>query len=269
MNNIAIQGRILRITRLIQSRAEFTPHVAPKNPMKYRTLDQLDRMLAGRLVVSCQPVGNGPMDRDDIVVQLALAACVGGAGAVRVEGVARVAKVSAAFDGKISAPIIGIVKRDLADSPVRITPFVDDVRALVAAGADVIAVDGTTRARPATREALLAAIRGGGAIAMADCSSLEDAISAHVIGFEIIGTTLSGYTGGATNSETPIEPGYDLIGALKNAGVNRIMAEGRFNRPDQARRAIELGAWAVTVGTAITRTEVVTSWFAEAIKVRS
>jgi N-acylglucosamine-6-phosphate 2-epimerase len=232
--------------------------------MKYRTLEQLDRMLAGRLAVSCQPVDDGPMDRDDIVVALALAACVGGAGAVRIEGAVRVAKVLAAFDGKTSAPVIGIVKRDLADSPVRITPFVEDVHALAAAGADVIAVDGTGRVRPATREALLAAIREGGAVAMADCSSFADARSAHALGFDIIGTTLSGYT----DSATPIEPDYDFISALKNAGINRVMAEGRFNRPEQAQNAIRLGAWAVTVGTAITRTEVVTSWFAEAIKVR-
>jgi N-acylglucosamine-6-phosphate 2-epimerase len=219
--------------------------------MKHRSpikLDELDRLLSGRLVVSCQPVDDGPMDRDDIVVQLALAACAGGAGAVRIAGAARVAGVSAAFAGKISAPIIGIIKRDLTDS-------------------SVVAVDGTERTRPATREVLLAAIREGGAIAMSDCSSLNDALSAHALGFDIIGTTLSGYTSDGIDGKTPVEPDYDFVAALAKR-VPRVMAEGRFNRPDQAVRALNLGAWAVTVGTAITRTEIITSWFAEAIKTR-
>jgi N-acylglucosamine-6-phosphate 2-epimerase len=235
--------------------------------MKFRSLAELDRVLAGKLVVSCQPVDGGPMDRDDIVVSLALAACAGGAGAVRIEGARRVAGVCVAFEPTISVPIIGIVKRDLANFPVRITPFVDDVHALAAAGADVIAVDATDRVRPAAREALLAAIREAGAVAMADCATVADALAAHALGFDIVGTTLSGYTGGTT----PLEPDYDFITALHAGGVARvprIMAEGRFNRPDQARRAIALGAWAVTVGTAITRTEIVTSWFAEAIRIR-
>ncbi len=247
------------------------------NNMKFRTLEQLDRALRKQLVVSCQPVDNGPMDRSDIVLQLALAACLGGAGAVRIEGAVRVAKVCAAFadvgtnksfDGATNlvanaVPIIGIIKRDLADSPVRITPHIDDVIALSAAGADVIAVDGTDRIRPATREALLMAIRECGALAMADCANVEGALTAHEMGFDIIGTTLSGYTGGVV----PAEPDYDLVKTLSGR-VPRLMAEGRFNRPDQARRAIELGAWAVTVGTAITRTEVVTSWFADAVRSR-
>jgi N-acylglucosamine-6-phosphate 2-epimerase len=271
--NCAVNNVVLCKPRLIQFNPIFPCVMRGLNNMKFRTLEKLDRALRKQLVVSCQPVDNGPMDRSDIVLQLALAACLGGAGAVRVEGAVRVAKVCAAFadananaDGVTSlgasaVPIIGIIKRDLADSPVRITPHIDDVIALSAAGADVIAVDGTDRIRPATRNALLMAIRECGALAMADCANVEDAFTAHEMGFDIVGTTLSGYTGGVV----PAEPDYDLVKALSGR-VPRLMAEGRFNRPDQARRAIELGAWAVTVGTAITRTEVVTSWFADAVR---
>ena len=39
------------------------------------------------------------------------------------------------------------------------------------------------------------------------------------------------------------------------------MAEGRYNTPELAAKAIEHGAVAVTVGSALTRLEVVTGWF--------
>jgi N-acylglucosamine-6-phosphate 2-epimerase len=227
----------------------------------YRHLQTVDRFLAGGLVVSCQPVDHGPMDTDDITAALAAAVVAGGAGGVRIEGARRLAVVRA----KVAAPIIGIVKRDLPDSPVRITPFVEDVAALAEAGADIIAVDATDRARPASVVVLLTAIRASGALAMADCSNLTDCLMAADAGFDIVGTTLSGYTGG----EIPPEPDYALIAALRHARpTQRIMAEGRFNTPDQAKRAIATGAWAVTVGTAITRTEVVTGWFASAVRKR-
>lgn len=222
--------------------------------MKFRNLSALDTQLKNGLVVSCQPVDDGPMDRDDIVAALAQAVVIGGANAVRIEGAARVAQVRQVVD----VPIIGIVKRDLADSPVRITPFLQDVHDLLNAGADVIAVDATARVRPVAIAALLAGIRAGGAIAMADCSNYEEAMAAHAMGFDVIGTTLSGYTGGAI----PHEPDLELVARL-SAGVPRVMAEGRFNTPADVAAARARGAWAVTVGTAITRTEVITSWFAK------
>ena len=98
----------------------------------------------GGLIVSCQPLEGSAMDSDDIVVAMALAAQAGGASALRIEGAARVRQVVA----QVSLPVVGIVKRDLADSPVRITPLLDDVEALCAAGASVVAVDATQRQRP-------------------------------------------------------------------------------------------------------------------------
>ena len=217
---------------------------------------ELDAAMRGRLVVSCQPIDDGPLDSHDTVSRFAMAAVVGGAGAIRIEGATRLAAVRA----QIQVPVIGIVKYDLADSPVRITPFVRDVEALIAAGADIVAVDATLRVRPEPLDKLLAAIHAGGAWAMADCSSEEDALAAHAMGFDIIGTTMSGYTGGPI----PAEPDYALIEKLA-ARVPRVMAEGRIHMPQQVTRAREAGAWAVTVGTAITRTELVTQWFAEAM----
>lgn len=219
-------------------------------------LRELDRIVLGGLVVSCQPVENGPLDDDEVVLRLAQAALSGGARAVRIEGAARLAHLRQA----IRAPIIGIVKRDLADSPVRITPLLADVQALIAAGADVIAVDATARPRPVSVAELLHAVQAAGLVAMADCSCLADAQAAATLGFDIVGTTLSGYTRDAV----PAEPDYQLLETLSRQ-LPRVMAEGRYNTPQQAARAMSLGAWAVTVGTAITRTESVAAWFSAAL----
>ena len=158
-------------------------------------------------------------------------------------------------------PIIGILKRDLADSPVRITAFLEDVDALAQAGADIIAIDGTDRVRPVSVEALLARIHHHQLLAMTDCSSLKDGLACQALGAEIIGTTLSGYT----TAETPEAPDLALVKALSEAGC-RVIAEGRYNTPAQAGEAMRHGAWAVTVGSAITRLEHICEWYNAALK---
>lgn len=213
--------------------------------------------LGGRLIVSCQPVPGGPMDRPDIVAALALAALAGGAAGLRIEGVANLAAVRAAT----RAPIVGLVKRDLADAPVRITPLLGDVDALVEAGADIVAVDATDRPRPVAVAALIGRIRARGRLAMADCATAAEGAAARDAGAAVLGSTLSGYTGGPV----PDEPDYALVAELARLGAFAV-AEGRFHRPEQAARARALGADAVVVGSAITRPEHVTGWFARAVE---
>jgi N-acylglucosamine-6-phosphate 2-epimerase len=219
-------------------------------------LEQLDKHLRRGLVVSCQPVDHGPLDHDEVVARIAAAALDGGARALRIEGAARLAHVRRRLP---EALLIGIVKRDLSDSAVRITPLLNDVQALADAGADVIAVDVTDRPRPVPVTELLGMIRHTRCLAMADCSTLAEGLAAIRLGFEIVGTTLSGYTGGTV----PVEPDWALLSTLA-AAHPRVMAEGRVHTPTQVAQAFALGAWAVTVGTAITRTELVTRSFAEA-----
>ncbi len=213
--------------------------------------------LRGGLVVSCQPVPGGPMDRPEIVTAFALAGLAGGAVGLRIEGVTNLRAVRAATD----APIIGLVKRDLADSPVRISPILEDVRALAEAGADIIAFDATSRPRPVPVAALVAEIRACGKLAMADCATIEDGLAARALGVEILGSTMSGYTGGAV----PELPDLDLVRALAKTGAF-VIAEGRYHVPALAAQAMRAGADAVVAGSAITRTEHVTSWFVGAIE---
>jgi N-acetylmannosamine-6-phosphate 2-epimerase/N-acetylmannosamine kinase len=150
----------------------------------------LPERLKGGLVVSCQPVPEGPFDDPASVVRFALAAQAAGARALRIEGVVNVAAVAAAC----SLPIIGLVKRDRPDTPIRITPWVEDVNALSEAGATIIAFDATDRVRPVPVRTLVEAVHAQGRIAMADIATVAEASSASALGADIIGTTMAGYT---------------------------------------------------------------------------
>jgi N-acetylmannosamine-6-phosphate 2-epimerase/N-acetylmannosamine kinase len=213
--------------------------------------------LRHHLIVSCQPVPGGPMDSADCVVAFALAALAGGARGLRIESVPYVVAVRP----RTAAPLIGIVKQDRADSAVRITPLVEQVTGLIDAGADIVAVDATRRPRPVPVRELIAAIKARGRLAMADCADLDDAREALAAGADIVGTTLSGYTGGPE----PVAPDFELITAMR-ALTPHVMAEGRLRSPEQAAEAIRRGAWCVTVGSALTRTEHATGWFREAVE---
>jgi N-acylglucosamine-6-phosphate 2-epimerase len=210
---------------------------------------QVLNRLQGGLIVSCQPVPGGALDSDEMVVALAQASQDGGAVAVRIEGSRRVQLVAA----RVAIPVIGIVKRDLDTSPVRITPWVSDVYDLAQAGAAVIAVDATHRQRPESIEDLLAAIHAKSCLAMADCSNLPEGLAAHRMGFDCVGSTLSGYTHETHCAEDAL-PDDRLVRDLSAAGVWTI-AEGRYQTPELAARAIQWGAKAVTVGSALTRLE--------------
>jgi N-acetylmannosamine-6-phosphate 2-epimerase / N-acetylmannosamine kinase len=217
---------------------------------------ELATRLEGGLIVSCQPVTGGPLDTTEAIMRFALAAEAGGAAALRIEGAANVAAVT----GVCGLPVIGIVKRDLAHSPVRITPHIEDVDALAAAGAAIIAIDATDRDRPVPAIDLLARIHAHGRLAMADLSNRAEADAARGAGFDILGTTLSGYTGGPV----PADPDLDLVSACARLGVP-LVAEGRYNTPELVARARRAGATAVCVGSAITRTEHVVQWFGAAL----
>lgn len=203
------------------------------------------------------------MDRPEIVAAMAQAAVAGGAAGLRIEGVENLRAVRPLVD----VPIIALVKRDLHDSPVRITVTIADALALAEAGAEIIAYDATPRARPDARGDVLAAILGAGRLAMADCATQADGQAALAGGAAIIGSTLSGYT--AETEGLHDGPDFDLLRdfrVLADAQGGFVMAEGRFHTPDLAAQAMAGGADAVTVGSALTRLEHVAGWFAGAIR---
>jgi N-acetylmannosamine-6-phosphate 2-epimerase/N-acetylmannosamine kinase len=226
-----------------------------RSPQTGSAAVQVEALRQG-LIVSCQPVPGGAMDNAAAVVGFARAALDGGARGLRIESIACVRAVRAATN----APIIGIVKEDRSDSPVRITPLVEQAIGLIEAGADIVAFDATRRPRPASVHDLVVAIKSRGVLAMADCADVEDARAALVAGADLVGTTLSGYVGGPV----PAGPDFELITAMRKL-TPHVMAEGRLHSPADAAEAIRRGAWCVTIGSAITRTEHVTQWFRDAI----
>jgi N-acylglucosamine-6-phosphate 2-epimerase len=214
--------------------------------------------LSDRVIVSCQPVVDGPMDSTAIVTAMALAAQSGGAAGLRIESVESVRSVASAS----ALPVIGIVKRVLRYSPVIITPLIEDVERLADAGASIIAYDATQRDRPVPTADIVRRINELGLLAMADCARLDDGRQALDEGAQILGTTLAGYAYDALPEQSP--PDLNLIQEFAALDAY-VIAEGRFRTPDEAAEAIRCGANSVVVGSAITRIENVTGWFSDAI----
>jgi N-acylglucosamine-6-phosphate 2-epimerase len=214
--------------------------------------------MRGGLVVSVQAPPGSPLASPETMAAIARAAELGGAAGIRAEGVADVLAIKEA----VIAPVIGLLKRDVPGSPVRITPSLDDARAVATAGADVVAVDATLRARPGgmTSHDFIAALAAElEQPLLADIDSVEAAISARSAGADAVATTLSGYTG---HEPAPAEPDLELVRRLAGELDCPVLAEGRYSTPEQVRAALDAGAFAVVVGTAITDPVALTRRFA-------
>lgn len=230
--------------------------------MPYTLSSLLDQIRNG-LIVSCHADSAPMLDPHDLLHMYAAAAEEGGARAVRVEGVAAVAALRA----RTTLPIIGFVKGAYADGSDLITPTLEDVEGLFAAGADVVAIDATKRKRPSGADGFTffdEARRRFARPLWADCSLFREGVRAAEAGADIVATTLSGYTP-ATAETDHGEPDVAMIRELALSLVIPVVAEGRIWSPQSAVRALEAGAHAVVVGSAITRPSVITRMFTEAL----
>ena len=216
--------------------------------------------LRSQLIVSCQAYPGEPMRDPRTTAQFAASAVIGGAAAVRVQGLADIQHTRAA----VEVPVIGLWKD--GHEGVFITPTLRHALAVANAGAHVVAIDGTTRPRPdgLSLAETIAGIRAGcQALVMADCGSYDDAGAAVDAGADLIGTTLAGYTGSRGKTHGP---DLELLEQIAAAGLGRpLIAEGRIHTPAQARQALDAGAFAVVVGTAITHPATITGWFTAAL----
>jgi putative N-acetylmannosamine-6-phosphate epimerase len=211
------------------------------------------------LAVSCQARADNPLHGPVFMAAMAQAAEQGGALALRANGPADIAAIRAVS----RLPIIGILKRWDDRFPVYITPDFASAEAIAAAGADIIAIDATDRPRDGEPlDRLIGRIRDElGKPVFADCATLEDGVRAAALGASYIATTLSGYTP-ETEARKALGPDIALIAALAEAVSLPIIAEGRFEQPEQLEIAFEAGAHAVVVGTAITNPREITRRFA-------
>lgn len=219
--------------------------------------------IRGGLIVSCQALKEEPLHSSYIMSRMAYAAMLGGAVGIRANTVADIAEIKKTVD----LPIIGIIKEMYGDCNVYITPTMKEIDALVECGVDIIATDATHRIRPDGKnlDEFLKEVREKypDQLLMADCSNYEEGMHAAEIGFDMLGTTMNGYTEYTKDVELP---NIDLMGRLAKESGKPIIAEGGIWLPEQLKAALDAGVWAAVIGGAITRPLEITKRFVSAIK---
>ncbi|MFV0551470.1 MAG: N-acetylmannosamine-6-phosphate 2-epimerase [Anaerorhabdus sp.] len=217
--------------------------------------------IKGKLIVSCQALPDEPLFSSYIMSRMSVAAKEGGAVAIRAQSKEDILEIEKVCE----LPIIGIVKRNYEGSEVYITPTKKEVDELLETGCEMIALDATKRIRPHGEKLqdLVDTIHQNNRLAMADCSTLEECIEAEKLGFDVVSTTLCGYT---SYSENIDGPNFDLLKEVAKSVHVPLIAEGKINTPEDLAACIELGAYAVVVGGAITRPKQITERFVNALK---
>ena len=213
--------------------------------------------IEGGLVVSCQALEDEPLHSAEIMARMAEAAMIGGAVGIRCNGV----EDTKAIRAKVDLPVIGLWK--VGREGVYITPTADHALSIIDAGADMVTLDATKMR--ANLESDILAIHKVGGLVMADISTYEEALMAADVGVDCISTTLSGYTEWSPQQEAP---DFDLINRLSNRLSIPVIAEGRINTPELLEEAFAVGAFAVVVGSAITRPQWITSNFIRRLPVK-
>jgi len=184
----------------------------------------------------------------------------GGAAGIRAQGADDVRAIRSV----VTVPIIGIRKLRQDDGQVLITPTFEAARELLDAGADMIAMDVTARGRRWGAIERLKRIRAELKIpVLADIATLDDAMSAAEAGADAVLSTMRGYTDDTAHIRAFDS---DFIRELVRRSPVPVIAEGMIETPEQARAALDAGAYAVIVGSAITRPVTIARRFAGALE---
>jgi putative N-acetylmannosamine-6-phosphate epimerase len=200
-----------------------------------------------------------PAQGPAVAAAFAIAVVNGGAKGIRADGPLDIAAIRRV----VNVPIIGLYKIDVPGYEVRITPTFESAREIVEAGADIVALDATKRPRPgnlSVRE-LIGKIRKELDVpVLADISTFEEGVEAAEAGADLVSTTLSGYTSYTLNRP---KPDLDLVAKLAKELSVPVIAEGHYDTPELARKALELGAYAVVVGNMIVNVRRITKRFVD------
>lgn len=219
--------------------------------------------IRGGLIVSCQALEHEPLYSSFIMGRMAYAAYRGGAVGIRANTVVDIHEIK----NTVNLPIIGIIKKDYPGCNVYITPTMAEVDALVEEGVSIIAMDATRRPRPDGRTIaeFFPEVRKKypNQLFMADCATFEDAVLAEQLGFDLLGTTLNGYT---EDTKHEIIPNFNLMHRFATELHTPVIAEGGIHAPAELRTAMDQGVHACVVGTAITRPMDITRWYVDALK---
>lgn len=223
--------------------------------------------LRGGVIISCQALPGEPMysEKGGVMPLFAKAAKEAGAVGIRANSVRDIVEIQEVVD----LPIIGIIKQDYEEADAFITPTMAEVDALVETGVDIIALDATVSSRPKgeSLEAFVKTIKKSypQQLLMADCSTLEEMLTAEKLGFDFIGTTLVGYTEQSKHLAIASND-FEIIRQAREKLRTPIIAEGNISTPEKVKRVFELGVDSVVVGSAITRPLVIAKPFIEAAK---
>ena len=211
-----------------------------------------------KLIVSCQAKEGSPLDDERIMAKMASSAVLGGAAAIRAAGIKDILEIKK----NVNVPIIGLIKKNYPNSEVYITPTKDEVNSLLASNCEIIALDATNRKRPnnTSLKDLLTIIHKNNRFALGDISTLEEALYAEQLGFDLVATTLSGYT---SYSPTLIAPDYKLLKSLIRNIKIPVIAEGRIYNENVLEKVLRIGPYAVVIGTAITNIEAITKRYCD------
>lgn len=219
--------------------------------------------IRGGLIVSCQALSDEPLYGSDIMSKMAYAAKLGGASGIRANTPEDISKIKQTVD----LPIIGLYKKVYEGSNVYITPTLKEVDELIELEPDIIAIDATNRIRPfgQSLDCFFNEVRRKypKQLFMADCSCFKDAVHAQEIGFNVVGTTLNGYT---EETKDATLPNFDLMKQMVESLKIPVIAEGGIWTPEQLKRAMGIGVHSAVVGTAITRPMEITKRYVSAIK---
>lgn len=223
-------------------------------------MSDLIEAFRGKLIVSAQAYPGEAMRDPNTMAQVAQQCVRGGAAAIRVQGIEDIRATKPVID----VPLIGLWKD--GSEGVFITPTLRHALACAEAGADIVAIDATSRPRPdgSTFAEIVEGLKAEypNVLVMADCGSLQDCIDAEAAGADIIGTTLAGYSGDRPKTDGPdLELAREVLAAVKAP----IVVEGRVHTVAQAAEVMALGVASVCVGTAITHPSTITSWFVDAV----
>ncbi|MGX4587882.1 N-acetylmannosamine-6-phosphate 2-epimerase [Paenibacillus chitinolyticus] len=217
----------------------------------------------GGIIVSCQALPDEPLFGSEMMVRMALAAEAGGAVGIRANTPVDIA----AIKSRVKLPLVGLWKRDYEGSDVYITPTLEEVEAVWRAGADIVALDATMRPRPKgeTLKEIVSEIKmRAGVLLMADISTVEEGLYAQEAGFDILSTTMSGYTPYSPQQEGP---DFTLIREMAARADIPVFAEGRIHTREDAIECFRSGAHTVVIGGAITRPQQITKRFVDFVRI--
>jgi len=225
------------------------------------------KTIKGEVIVSCQAVKGEPLyvEEKSIMYLMARAAKQAGAKCIRTSSIRDVL----AIKEETGLPVIGLIKKEYPGFESYITTTMKEVDELVQAKAECIAIDCTDSIRGDNKDIseFMKEVRAKypNQILMADIATFKEGVRAKELGFDIVSTTMSGYTK-QTSDIDKTKPNFELLSELVKELDIPVVCEGRIHTPELAKQALDLGAYAVVVGGAITRPLEIAKRFIEGVK---